>query len=109
MSARRVGKRQAYVAHIRVIISRLELVARELSNAYRQMDRLTTAIGTALEHPGTDPGRTVLATLLSEAHEPLISVYTLGYPASLFEKWRIKRWTCSREPETFSNDSRVSA
>ena len=82
------GTAEAAVAHIRVIISRLELVARELSNAYRQMDRLTTAIGTALEHPGTDPemepqrdvtilaslpgvGRTVLATLLSEAHEPL--------------------------------------
>ena len=79
---------EAAVAHIQVIVNRLQLVARELSNAHRQMDRLTVAVGTALENPGTDPGpepqrdvnilaslpgvgRTVFATLLSEALEPL--------------------------------------
>lgn len=82
------GTAEAAVAHIRVIVNRLHLVARELSNAHRQMDRLTAAVAAALEKPGIDPGtepqrdvdilaslpgvgRTVLATLLSEALEPL--------------------------------------
>ncbi|MCY3730462.1 MAG: IS110 family transposase [Rhodospirillaceae bacterium] len=82
------GTAEAAVAHIQVIVNRLQLVARELSNAHRQMDRLTAAVGTPLENPGTGPGRepqrdvsilaslpgvgrTVLATLLSEALEPL--------------------------------------
>ena len=82
------GTAEAAVAHIQVIVNRLQLVARELSNAHRQMDRLTAAVETALENPGTDlgtepqrdvdilaslpgVGRTVLATLLSEALEPL--------------------------------------
>ena len=82
------GTAEAAVAHIRVIGNRLHLVARELSFARRQMDRLTAAVAAALEEldtdPGTEPqndvdilaslpgvGRTVLPTLLSEALEPL--------------------------------------
>ena len=70
------------------LANRLHLVARELSFAHRQMDRLTAAVAAALEEletdPGTEPqndvdilaslpgvGRTVLPTLLSEALEPL--------------------------------------
>ena len=82
------GATEAAAAHIQVIVRRDQLVTRELSKAHHNMDRLTAAVATALEHPETDPGkkpqrdvtilaslpgvgRTVLATLLSGAQEPL--------------------------------------
>ena len=83
------GTTEAAVAHIEVIIKRLQLVNDELSNAHRQMERLTAAVAEAQENPESNPGvvpqrdvailaslpgvgRTVLATLLTEAHEPLM-------------------------------------
>ncbi len=82
------GTTEATAAHIRVIARRLRLLARELTQAHRTMERLTAAVATALEQPASGPddqarhdvsilaslpgvGRTVLATLLSEAQDPL--------------------------------------
>ena len=46
------GTADTAVAHIRVIVNRLPLVARELSNAHRQIDRLTAAVETAQKFRG---------------------------------------------------------
>ena len=49
------GTTEAAVAHIQVIIKRLQLVNGELANAQRQMERLTAAVAEVQENP--DPTR----------------------------------------------------
>ena len=82
------GTTEAAVAHIEVIVAQLEFVASKLARAHREMDQLTAAVAASLENPDPDlgieaqrdaailaslpgVGRVVLATLLTEACEPL--------------------------------------
>ena len=82
------GTTEAAVAHIALIIGQLEFIAKELAKTHRRMDQLTAAVAASLESPDPDlgieaqrdaailaslpgVGRIVLATLLTEACEPL--------------------------------------
>ena len=77
------GTAEAAVAHLEVVFSQLDVVARQLARAYREIDRLTAAPAPE-DEPGTQGqrdadilrslpgvGRIVLATLLAEAHDAL--------------------------------------
>lgn len=80
------GTIEAATAHIRLLITRIALVNKELKNAHRKLDELTTKFEQSLEgEPGQTSeqrdvvilrslpgvGRITLATLLVEAREPL--------------------------------------
>lgn len=80
------GTLEAATAHIRILAKQLELINRQTSEAERQIDRLTEQLaGSEASEPGQQKeqrdvpilrslpgvGRTVLATLLTEATEPL--------------------------------------
>ena len=82
------GTTEAAIAHLEVVFSQLALVTRQLTRAYREIDRLTQALARAATASEDEPGkqgqrdveilsslpgvgRIVLATLLAEAHDPL--------------------------------------
>lgn len=80
------GTVEAVTAHIKILAKSLELVNRQIGEAEQQLDRLTDRLaGTEAGEPGQKVeqrdvtilrsmpgiGRTVIATLLSEAYEPL--------------------------------------
>ena len=80
------GTVEAATAHIKVLAKQLELVNRQIAEAEHQLDRLTDRLaGTEADEPGQKVeqrdvtilrsmpgiGRTVIATLLTEACEPL--------------------------------------
>jgi len=79
------GTTTAACAHIRTLIDRIRLLNRQISDANRQLDRLTATLGSAEEMPPGQPtqrdadvlaslpgiGRIVLATLLAEAWDAL--------------------------------------
>jgi transposase len=79
------GAIEAACAHIAMLISRIRLLNRQITDAHRQLDRLTMSLATP-EEPVSDQsepqdaallaslpgvGRIVLATLLAEAWDPL--------------------------------------
>ena len=82
------GTAEAAVAHLEVVFSQLDVIARQLARACREIDRLTAALARSAPAPEDGPGmqeqrdveilnslpgvgRIVLATLLAEAHDPL--------------------------------------
>lgn len=80
------GTTEAATAHIKAVAKRLALVNRQLDDAYRRLDRLTSKLAESREtEPGQKTeqrdvtilaslpgiGRIVLATLLAEAFDPL--------------------------------------
>jgi transposase len=81
----RPGAVEAASAHVRLILPRLELINRQLREVDRRLDEITEAFSRELEETGQPGeqrdvvvlgslpgiGRTNLATLLAEAHEPL--------------------------------------
>lgn len=82
------GTTEAAVAHLEVVFSQLDVIGQQLARAQREIDRLTAMLPTSMADPEDKPGtpaqrdvdilgslpgvgRTVLATLLAEAHDPL--------------------------------------
>ena len=83
------GTTEAAVAHVEVVFAQLTVVGQQLARAYHEMDRLVTALSQTEASPEHQPettaqrdveilnslpgvGRIVLATLLAEAHDPLL-------------------------------------
>ena len=77
------GTAEAALAHLEVVFAQIDVVARQLARAYREIDRLTAAPAPE-DEPGRQGqrdveilsslpgvGRIVLATLLAEAHDAL--------------------------------------
>ncbi len=82
------GTAEAAVARLEVVFAQIDVVARQLARAWREIDRLTAALARPAPSPEDEPGmqgqrdveilsslpgvgRIVLATLLAEAHDPL--------------------------------------
>ena len=79
------GTADAAAAHLKVVFAQLDLIGGQLTEAHRQMDRLIGDLPGSDDQTGTSAqrdaeilnslpgvGRTVLATLLAEAHDPLL-------------------------------------
>lgn len=79
------GTTEAATAHIKAIVERLRLLNRQLKDAHRRLDQLTNKLAEKDDEPGQEGeqrdvdilrslpgvGRIVLATLLTEASQPL--------------------------------------
>ena len=78
------GTADAAAAHLKVVFAQLDLIGGQLTEAHRQMDRLIGDLPGSDDQTGTSAqrdaeilnslpgvGRTVLATLLTEAYDPL--------------------------------------
>ncbi len=78
------GTAQAASAHLRLVFAQLDLIGTQITEAHQQIDRLVATLAESEDPTGIDTqrdvdilrslpgvGRTVLATLLAEAYDPL--------------------------------------
>lgn len=105
------GTTEATKAHIATLSERLRLVNRQVTEAHRQLDALTSALVGEESEPGQrceqrdadilrslpGVGRIVLATLLAEASQPLAARdYQLS---GTCVGWRRSRGTAGSDPD----------